>query len=76
MVTMKRDGAVRIEVRGDHPPAHFHILSANTDVMIDLYTFDVIRGQGSRKEIEAGIEWAKANHDAMLAKWREINGRG
>ncbi len=76
MVTMMRDGVVRIEVRADHLPAHFHIVGANTDVMVDLHSFEIIRGRGAAKEIKAAIAWAKANQAALLAKWSEINGRG
>ena len=76
MVTVKRDGGVRIEVRSDHLPAHIHIVSANTDVMIDLHTFAIIRGHGEAKEIASALDWAKANHATLIAKWSDINGRG
>lgn len=74
MVTMKRQGKVKIEVRGDHLPAHFHITSPNSNFMVDLVTFEVIRGHGDAAELKAALEWAKANAAELIAKWREING--
>jgi Protein of unknown function (DUF2442) len=45
MVTMKREGKVKIEVRGgDHLPVHFHITSPDSYLMVDLRTLEVIRG--------------------------------
>jgi hypothetical protein len=74
MVTTRRKGTVKTEIRGDHLPPHFHIVSPNSDFMVDLMTFAVIRGRGDAEELREAIEWAKENHAALLEKWRDING--
>ena len=73
MVTMRRQGKVKIEVRADHNPPHFHVTSPDSDFMVDLQSFTVIRGCGSTAELAEAVEWAKANVAQLLAKWREIN---
>jgi|GEM_PF-1346395 len=73
MVTLRREGKARIEIRADHNPPHFHVTSPNSDFMVDLTSFTVIRGRGSAAELVEAIDWAKANAALLLAKWREIN---
>ena len=73
MVTMRRQGKVRIEVRADHNPPHFHVTSPDSDFMVDLQSFTVIRGSGLTAELAEAVDWAKANAALLLAKWREIN---
>lgn len=74
MVTLKRLGKTKIEVRADHLPAHFHVTSPSSNVMVDLVTFEVIRGHGDAAELKSALEWAKANAADLISKWREING--
>jgi len=73
MVTMQRRGKAKIEVRSDHLPPHFHITSPDSSFMVDLYTFEVIRGQGRVDELEWAIEWSKSHATELRAKWKEIN---
>ena len=74
MVTMRREGKVKIEILADHNPPHFHVISPDSGFMVDLHSFAVIRGSGSGAELTEAVEWAKANAAVLLAKWREING--
>ncbi len=73
MVTVRRDGKVRIEIRADHNPPHFHVTSPDSDFMVDLTSFAVIRGGGTAAELAGAVAWARANAALLLAKWREIN---
>ena len=73
MVTMQRLGKVKIEVRSDHLPPHFHITSPDSAFMVDLYSFQVLRGHGRADELEWAVEWAKAHAVELQAKWKEIN---
>lgn len=73
MVTVRREGKVKIEIRADHNPPHFHVTSPDSDFMVDLASFTVIRGRGSATELAGAVAWAQANADLLLAKWREIN---
>ncbi len=73
MVTMRRQGKIKIEVRADHNPPHFHVTSPDSDFMVDLQSFTVIRGSGLAPELAEAVEWARANATLLLAKWRQIN---
>ncbi len=73
MVTVKREGKVRIEVRADHNPPHFHVTSPDSNFMVDLASFAVMRGSGSSQELAWAIAWAKDHATDVKAKWSEIN---
>lgn len=74
MVTVHRKDGFKIEVRGgEHNPPHFHVTSADADLMIDLRTFKILRGEGPRKVAEAAIAWVKDHQDELLKKWSELN---
>jgi len=76
MVMMTRLGKIKIEIRADHNPPHFHVTSPNSDFMVNLSSFTVIRGHGSAAELAEAVRWAKANAAQLLAKWMDINEPG
>lgn len=55
---VRRDGKARIEIRANHNPAHFHVTSPDSDFMVDLTSFAVIRGRGSAAELAGAVTWA------------------
>ncbi len=76
MVTMKRDGKMRIEVRADdHQPAHFHITSPNSSFVVSLETLEVIRGEGEADELRRAVEWVRENLETVLTEWRKYHER-
>ncbi len=73
MVTIKRHGKIKIEIRVDHSPPHFHVVSPGSNFMIDLRDLTVIRGSGSSAELAWAKEWASNCIDDLLEKWKELN---
>ena len=75
MVTMGRWDGIKIEIRTDHNPPHFHVTSAEADLMIDLRSFEILAGSGPRQVAERAIAWARTHQDELMAKWRDLNDR-
>ena len=59
----------------DHAPPHFHALGPEAEALIRIETMEVMRGTISRADYAEVTEWAKANVEALLAKWSEYNER-
>jgi Domain of unknown function (DUF4160) len=71
-----RNSKVRICMYADdHPPPHVHLWRPEWEAMIDLRTFEVIRGEAPRRELDEALIWIRSNIDALNAKWRELNER-
>ena len=53
----------------DHPPPHFHALYAEYEVMIDIHTFEVIKGTMPRRALALILEWASVHRVELLEDW-------
>ena len=74
MPTVKRFSNCRITVYvGDHNPPHFHIVGVDFDVLVELATLQVIRGNSASGR--QALEWAAANLDLIRLEWERLNGR-
>ena len=62
----------------DHAPPHFHVMSPETDVIIDLRTLTVVRGRYKRTQLTNALAWAAepGNRAFIEAEWRRLNERG
>lgn len=62
----------------DHAPPHFHVISPDTDVLINIRTLEVIVGNYRRRDLAEAIAWAaEPENQAMLfAKWDTLNEQG
>ncbi|MBF0324888.1 MAG: DUF4160 domain-containing protein [Alphaproteobacteria bacterium] len=65
----------KVEVRADHNPPHFHVTGVDADLMVDLRTFEILRGSAPRRLAEQAISWAKSHQEELMAKWSELNAR-
>lgn len=54
---------------GDHAPPHFHALYAEHEVLIDIRTFEVIRGSMLRRALVLVLEWASQHLSELLEDW-------
>jgi hypothetical protein len=59
----------------DHAPPHFHIISPDTDVLVDMRTLAPIIGDYTRQQLAAGIAWASVpeNMASLEAEWSKLN---
>ncbi len=60
----------------DHRPPHFHIVSADFEVLVRMSDLSVIAGDARPKQIAEVLEWARANAAKLERKWQELNERG
>lgn len=57
----------------DHPPPHFHAISAEYVVQISLHTLDVLRGEMPPAKLKKIIRWANENQASLLAEFETLN---
>jgi Domain of unknown function (DUF4160) len=75
MVTVYRGPNWKITVYGrEHGIAHFHLEGRDFRCSISIATLDVIIGVAPTAALREACEWAGANRDVLMAKWRELNG--
>lgn len=74
MVTMHRGPNWKISVYGrEHGVPHFHVEGPGFRASIAIATLEVIVGTAPAAVRRAALTWARANHDALLAMWQELN---
>jgi Domain of unknown function (DUF4160) len=77
MPTLKRFASMSVTMYADdHRPPHFHIVSANFEVLVALSDFTVLAGRARRSAIIEALDWAQANRDLLNRRWAELNERG
>ncbi|MGA2730273.1 MAG: DUF4160 domain-containing protein [Terracidiphilus sp.] len=70
MPTISRFYGILIQMYfGDHVPPHFHALYAEFEALIDIQTFEVIRGELPRTAMALVVEWAQQHHDELVQDW-------
>ncbi len=53
----------------DHAPPHFHALYAEYEALIDIKTFEVIRGNMPHRALGLVLEWASQHRAELLEDW-------
>jgi hypothetical protein len=70
MPTISRFYGILIQMYfGDHVPPHFHALYAEYEVLIDIGTFEVIRGELPGRAMALVLEWAQQHRDELRRDW-------
>ena len=70
MPTISRFYGILIQMYfGDHPPPHFHALYAEFEAVIDIRTFEIIRGELPLRAIALVLEWAQQHRDELTRDW-------
>lgn len=58
----------------DHLPPHFHIVSPDTEALIEIETFDLYAGEIPRgASARKLMVWARENVDQLRAAWNALN---
>ncbi|MCE3239239.1 MAG: uncharacterized protein K0R24_2220 [Gammaproteobacteria bacterium] len=55
---------------GDHAPPHFHALYAEYEVIIEIKTFEIIRGTMPKRALALVLEWASEHRMELLEDWK------
>lgn len=75
MVTLYREAAWRIAVYGrDHGIPHFHVEGPDFRGSVSIETLDLIVGAVPAAILKAARNWAREHRQALMSKWRELNG--
>lgn len=53
----------------DHTPAHFHVGYAEYKALIDIKTFEVIKGAIPYRALALVLEWASEHRKELLEDW-------
>ncbi len=53
----------------DHAPPHFHVVYAEHKALIDIKTFEVIKGTIPRRVLVLVLEWASEHREELLEDW-------
>jgi hypothetical protein len=53
----------------DHLPAHFHAIYGEFEVLIDINTLEIIKGNLPARAIAFIKEWAKKHQKELLLNW-------
>ena len=53
----------------DHAPPHFHVVYAEYQALIDIKTFEVIKGAIPRRVLVLVLEWASEHREELLEDW-------
>jgi len=70
MPTISRFYGILIQMFfGDHAPPHFHALYAEFEALIDIQTFEVIRGELPVRALALVLEWAQIHRDELRMDW-------
>ena len=57
----------------DHNPPHFHAISAEYEVLIDIRNLTILRGNMPSTKLKKIIKWAKLNQSYLLAEFETLN---
>jgi hypothetical protein len=55
---------------GDHAPPHFHALYGEYEVIIDIRTLEIIKGDMPRRALALVLEWASMHREELEEDWR------
>jgi hypothetical protein len=70
MPTISRFYGILIQMYfGDHPPPHFHALYSEFEAVIDIRTFEIIRGELPLRAMALVLEWAQQHRDELMRDW-------
>ena len=53
----------------EHGPPHFHATYAESEAVIDIDSFEILRGGLPRRAKSLVLEWAQEHHDALRVNW-------
>ncbi|TXI30381.1 MAG: DUF4160 domain-containing protein [Nitrosomonas oligotropha] len=54
----------------EHAPPHFHALYAEYEVLIDIRTFEIIKGNLPKRALAMVLEWAVQHRTELMEDWK------
>ena len=53
----------------EHAPPHFHAMYGEFEILIDIRTFEVIKGSLPRRALALVLEWAAQHRVELMEDW-------
>lgn len=70
MPTISRFYGILIQMYfGDHGTPHFHALYAEFEALIDIRTFEIVRGDLPARAMALVLEWAQQHRSELMEDW-------
>ena len=70
MPTISRFYGILIQMYfGDHAPPHFHALYAEFEAVVDIRTFEIIRGELPLRAMALVLEWSQLHRNELMGDW-------
>ncbi len=60
---------IYINIRGEHPPPHFHAVYGEHEALISIEPLGLFAGKLPPKAFAMVLEWAAAHQSELLAGW-------
>jgi hypothetical protein len=57
----------------DHNPPHFHAMYAEYEELIEIKSLERYTGSIPKTQRKKVLNWASANKDYLMRKWKEYN---
>lgn len=74
MPTLVVLAAVKVQMfADDHHPPHFHVVGVDTEALVRLADFKVLRGRIRGRDLREALVWAEANRALLEATWEKLN---
>ena len=54
----------------DNAPPHFHALYAESEVLIDIRTLEILKGNMPRRALALVLEWAQEHRAELMEDWQ------
>jgi len=66
---------VYVHARREHPPPHFHAIGPDWEIVIEIRTLEIRKGDAPPADKTEILEWARHSQEYLLDKWDEYNER-
>jgi len=74
MPTLKVIDGTKIDVYSrEHPPPHFHAISAEEEELIVIETLETYVGELPKRKRKKVVEWASENQDYLMDNFKRLN---
>ena len=74
MPTLKIIDGTKIDVYSrEHPPPHFHAISAEDEELIVIETLETYVGELPKRKRKKVVEWASDNQDFLMDNFKRLN---
>jgi hypothetical protein len=74
MPVIKVIGRLKIQMYADdHYPPHFHVVTRDFEVLVEIRNLTILKGERHRRDIAAALDWASANLAILEKAWAQLN---